>query len=78
MKLFIWENVEYLTTNYHDSGGLVIMAETLERARELVPAHTDDDGNPRICEAMTQPPDAALTVESEQERVWIFPDAGCC
>lgn len=36
MKVFVWENVDNLTENYHDSGGLVVVAESLERARQVV------------------------------------------
>jgi hypothetical protein len=34
MKLFIWEGHE-ISSGYHDDGTLVVLAETVEEAREL-------------------------------------------
>ena len=38
MKIFIFEQVEQLTSSYHGGGGLVIIAESEEHAKELIMA----------------------------------------
>ena len=35
MNIYIWDNVSGLTDRYHNGGGLVIKAESLERARAI-------------------------------------------
>ena len=75
MTVFIWSGLSHLTDNYHHGGGLVVVAESLEQARELfkpplVPAE---------CDAFTVEPDRALPVPDDaKEEVFIFEDAGCC
>lgn len=75
MKLFIWTRVERLTYNYHDEGGVAIVAPSLELARSMLL-------NPNIngpCTALTKPPDAVYEVSDEHVPVmYVFPDAGCC
>ena len=68
MKMFVWEYVNGLTSNYHDGGGALVIADNLESARKLL-------GN---SEANTQMPNFSASVESNENRVFIFPDAGCC
>lgn len=41
MKVFVWQEVEELTSNYHSTGGLVVVAESLEAARALVNAQRE-------------------------------------
>jgi len=70
MKIFIWEYVEELTDQYHSDGGLVIIAQDEERARQLA-AERDvkfrDDEVP-----------VSYDITAEKEKVYIFPDNGCC
>jgi hypothetical protein len=74
MKLFIWNNIDGVSRNYHDGGGLVVIAASLERAREMIV--TEDRCKP-TCAALTVDPD--LTRECEGEEYFaIHPDAGCC
>lgn len=69
MKIFIWENVNALTDNWHDSGGAAIIAENLEEARKMLPEK---------CEAQTYRPDYESDISSEEPKSFIFPDSGCC
>ena len=72
VKLFVWNEANAATDNYHSGGGIVAIAPTLERARELIGAEA-----PENCEALTKEPD--LTREcAGPEYVAIHPDAGCC
>lgn len=73
MKLFIWDYVSNATGNYHDEGGIIVIAETLDRAREMIGAAKEREA----CEALTKDPD--LTRECEgPEHIAVHQDAGCC
>jgi hypothetical protein len=72
MKVFIWESVSQATENYHSSGGVTVFAKSEKRARELANAK---DGC-LIAEA--EKPDYVRAVSGEEEKVFIFPNAGCC
>lgn len=76
MKLFLWEEVDHATERYHPEAGIVVIAESLERARDLL--RRPDEYVPSNCGAYTQEPDYTTEVTDTQERVFIFPDAGCC
>lgn len=76
MHVFIWHYIGELTGSYHNEGGAVVVAETVERARELLEAreHTrlaDDEQDPDV----TYKLGGRKKIE---EAVYIFPDAGCC
>ena len=36
MNVYIWQRVDHLTHNYHDEGGIVVIAHSLDRAKEIV------------------------------------------
>ena len=76
MKIFIWRNVKKLTDNYHDDGGVIVVAETVERAMDLVPYTGDGERTTRVL----GPPDSIYTlpVGVSEEKVTVFPDNGCC
>lgn len=75
MYIFIWEDVKNLTGRYHDGGGLVIVAESLDKARA---AYLRDEGK-TDCSALTVPPNRVITcADHESPSVFVFPDAGCC
>lgn len=74
MKIFIWENVTGLTHSYHDGGGTIVFAESLEKARDLLKAK----GVSNTSEAFSTEPDYETLAPHSEERVFIFPDAGCC
>jgi hypothetical protein len=67
--MFVWENVGGLTGNYHDGGGTVVIAESLDAARQLLPPG---------CDAIKEEPSFTASVVCEVDQVFIFPDAGCC
>lgn len=74
MKIIIFEYVEQLTGRYHCDGGLVIIARDVERAKELI--SKDKYINP------TQEEWEKAFIyelkEKQEERYFVFPDAGCC
>ncbi len=72
MKVFVWVNIGQASDNYHSRGGVVVFAETEQRAREIACAQ---DG----CEiAKDEMPDDVRDVVGGDEAVYIMPDAGCC
>lgn len=75
MKMFIWEYLGGLTGNYHDGGGVLVVAETQDRAVELIKLH-----NSELVVEFGDNPEADLIyeVEANEEKIMIFPDAGCC
>lgn len=68
MTLFLWENVDDLTDRYHSDGGLVIVAKSLDRARELMP----------VVRGIEPDKSFKLVGRAIQEEVTVFPNAGCC
>jgi hypothetical protein len=71
MKLFVWNDVTKATDNYHDGGGIVVIADSLERARELIEQKSPG------CSAATEDPDLVRECEG-QEYIAVHRDAGCC
>jgi hypothetical protein len=71
MKVFVWERVEKCTDSYHPEGGVVVFANDEERARDLAKVEYCRIG-------YNEKPDYVRTVYGEGERVFLFPDAGCC
>ncbi len=72
MKVFVWENVRKCSSNYHEDGGVVVFAETEERARGLA------NNQPGCNIAQTESPDDVRDVTSGGEAVYIMPNAWCC
>ena len=71
--LFVWESVEQVSYSYHDGGGVTIIADNLEAARELVKKMVPSGSG-----VFTEKPDFTASVVTESDKVFIFPDAGCC
>jgi hypothetical protein len=68
MKVFVWKRVDDCGSDmYHSEGGVVVFADSEERARELAP-----------CIAPREKPDEVRDVVSGGELVFIMRDAGCC
>ncbi|WP_067201191.1 hypothetical protein [Microbacterium sp. XT11] len=84
MKLYVFEYVAPVTRNYHDGGGLVIITDRdpLEawRGSELYVDPRKHYGKADWAEADIDlsSPDAVYDVDADEERVFVFPDSGCC
>ncbi len=72
--MFVWDSVGGLTNNYHDGGGTVVIADNLEVARQLLVKN----GVAEASDVHTQAPNYTASVVSDEDKVFIFPDAGCC
>lgn len=74
MKLMILEYVEELTDRYHSGGALVIIAKDIKRAKELI----SNDKNIKPTERDWNEAIIYELKNDEEERYFIFQDAGCC
>lgn len=72
MKVFVWAYVDKCSDSYHTEGGVVVFADTEERAREI--ANAIEGCSIRSDEM----PDEVRDVSGGNELVLIMPDAGCC
>lgn len=81
MKAFLWHEVESVTAQYHPGGSVLIVAESIERAREIA-VFRDWSTSAGALVDMKMPleaePDLVLQAEGQPEKVWVFPNAGCC
>lgn len=81
MYVFIWKRLSGLTSNYHSSGGLVVIASDLDAAIKLC---REDKEIPQDCELFGDDPlvpTARLQLTRSagfQPKVYVFEDAGCC
>ena len=73
MTIFIWNNVGNLTDNYHDDGGLVVIAASLDAAKVQI-----ENACQKGCTALKDTPDFQASVEANEEKIFMFPNAGCC
>jgi len=72
VNVYIWERVEFATSNYHTEGGVVIFADSLDEARTLANAVEG-------CEIKeTEQPNEVRPCATGEKKVFIMPDAGCC
>lgn len=93
MNIYIWQSVDELTTSYHSDGGCVVVAPSLDRARELLTepycdgimhdTHSDREQCHLVardkCEALRTEPDYIYPTSDEAEAtVIVFPNTGCC
>lgn len=86
MKVFVWNCVRECS-DMHPPGGVVVFAETVERARELANAEDGCNISPEeLPDDVREICISSIVIESEGRRyendaleaVYIFPDAGCC
>jgi hypothetical protein len=74
-KIFIWEFINNLTKNWHSDGGLVVVADSLYDA--VVNASMDH--GVEFTDEESKKPSAVYDLSCPAEdKVFIFPNAGCC
>lgn len=72
MNVYIWQDVECCSANWHSDGGVVVFAPTEIEARALANAQ-------RGCAIRdNEHPAAVREVVGGDPAVYIFPNAGCC
>lgn len=81
-QIFIWRNVEPVSDYYHSNGGLVVIAKSLEEARGLAMEKLNRVEGAATAVWLTEDPDIILPLLTgmikDEDRVLVFPDAGCC
>lgn len=75
MKTFIWKDLTVMSYHWHSDGGIVAIANSLERAREII---RSEDGPELTSDALTTEPDLIYDCAATEEVVLYFPNAGCC
>lgn len=72
LNVYIWNDLEQVSCNYHSEGGLVVIAETLDECLEVV----SEDKYIKI----DKEPDAVIPTSSRvrEKKYFVFPNAGCC
>ena len=85
MRLYVWNNIEGITDNYHDGGGVVMM--TARPVQEVWDEYRESLGNEwpdhsHLVGIRTTLPEADYVSEvvpkENKELFRVFPDAGCC
>tara|TARA_R110000868_G_scaffold203969_8_gene451962 strand:- start:2413 stop:2637 length:225 start_codon:yes stop_codon:yes gene_type:complete len=74
MKIFIFENVAECSGNYHSDGGAVIIAESIEAAKELIADISEFEPTDEEWENVEMFNISDVT----KPKYWIMPNAGCC
>lgn len=84
MKVYVYPYMEKLTDNYHSGGGAVVMTDrdpkiVLQEHRQKT--HDSDNADvpcPQVEFPDDEPPPTVFESDATEEKVFIFPDAGCC
>jgi len=83
MKMFIWQSIADLTNSHHSSGGAIVVAENLSEVLGLLNKERSrrrEEWEDPI-EPLTELPEPTAEYyvgPTRPQRVFIFPDAGCC
>lgn len=74
MKIFVFDYVDCLTGAYHNGGGLVIISENEDKAKELL----SDDKCINITDKEWEDVESFDLAGDVEPKFWVMPDAGCC
>lgn len=75
MQIFIFESISQVSGNYHSGGGLVIIAESKEKAIELIATDKDIQPDEKEWEEVET---YKLADTDIKPKYFVMPDAGCC
>jgi hypothetical protein len=85
VNLYLWEHIERVSSNYHDSGGLVVIARDADDAKAQIVAFNAsreyaDPEHPEIVVTDEEWNTARVFKLSGEHAPGVvqFPDAGCC
>lgn len=74
MKVFIFNCIDEVSNSYHSGGGLVIIAEDIEHAKNVI--GKDKYINPT--EDDWKDVEVFELKKKTEPKYWVMPDAGCC
>ncbi len=73
MKLYVWQNHDLVSDSYHSGGSAAAIAKTEESAKNLL--NTSFQG----CVIRDiDHPTYVRRIYGQEEKAFVFPDAGCC
>ena len=87
MNIYIWQSITNMTDHFHSDAGVLVVAGTVDRARELADEYGSrtDGSNLRMTNTpvgrrkeLADDPDFVYPTTENLEQVVVFPDAGCC
>lgn len=73
-RIFIFEYVDGITDQYHDGGGLAIITASGDPVQLFRDAYPDLDPD----FAGADQPVSYILADNIEERIFVFPDVGCC
>jgi len=74
MNIYVFEDIEQVSSNWHTNGGLVIIADSIDHAKEVI---VENIWIKPTAEEWDSVSSFALS-KREEPRYWIMPNAGCC
>lgn len=74
MRMFVFEYINQVSSNYHQEGGLMVIAKDREQVEELIKT----EGSISITDSEWEEVIIYELKNDEQPKVFVFPDAGCC
>lgn len=78
MNLYLIEDVSHVSDSYHNSGSILVAAESKNAALALAPVSGEYEPDlDKIREARAEAIRIIGTTDLPAQ-VWVFPDAGCC
>jgi hypothetical protein len=72
VKLFLWQRLPEVTSDYHCEGGLVVVAEVAPTTWDI------QEGLGKVKTVVLPAPDRTYEVGNADPETIVFPDAGCC
>jgi len=74
MNIFIFEDISKVSGVYHSEGGLVIIANDINHAKEVIM----DDHWIRITDKEWEAVESFDLKDNVEPKYWVMPNAGCC
>ena len=74
MKIFVFQRIDTCSDNYHEEGGLVVIAKDVEHAKELLKT----DNAISVTDEEWKNVESFALADNVEPKFWVMPDAGCC
>ena len=74
MKIYVFERIDKCSDNYHEEGGLVVIAKDVEHAKELLKT----DNSIEVTDKEWEDVESFALADNVEPKFWVMPDAGCC
>jgi flagellar hook assembly protein FlgD len=92
MKMYIFENLNNVSNNYHPQGGLMVIAKDLDDLKEIVKEYNKDKKKEKDNRKGSENKEIIIIEDEDfkemlayelkddnaERKIIIFPDAGCC